>query len=232
MEQTSSLSVISGRKQERLNSGLADAISSRKYNVIMCLAIMWGFLVNAVMVEYLSVPMMNLVLKMGALGFFLAYLACAIIGILMSAKSSNPFVSFIGYNLLVLPMGVVLCVLIPGLPAQVVTKAMLLTGIVTATMTLLGLVKPEIFLGLGRTLFIALLVGIVAELIATFAFHYTGTAFDWLFVILFSGYIGYDVARSQAFPKTVDNAIDCALDIYLDIIYIFIRLLSLLSRES
>lgn len=232
MEQTSSLSVISGRKQERLNSGLADAISSRKYNVIMCLAIMWGFLVNAVMVEYISVPMMNLVLKMGALGFFLAYLACAIIGILMSAKSSNPFVSFIGYNLLVLPMGVVLCVLIPGLPAQVVTKAMLLTGIVTATMTLLGLVKPEIFLGLGRTLFIALLVGIVAELIATFAFHYTGTAFDWLFVILFSGYIGYDVARSQAFPKTVDNAIDCALDIYLDIIYIFIRLLSLLSRES
>lgn len=232
MEQTRSLSVFSGRKEERLNSGMTDAISSRKYNAIMCLTLMWGFLVNAVMVEYLSIPVMNLVVKMGGLGFFLAYLGCAIVGILLSAKSSNPFISFLGYNLLVLPMGVVLCVLIPGMPVQIVTKALLLTGIVTATMTLLGLVKPELFLGLGRTLFIALLVGIVAELVATFAFHYTGAAFDWLFVILFSGYIGYDVARSQAYPKTVDNAVDCALDIYLDIIYIFIRLLSLLSRES
>ena len=232
MEQTRSLSVFSGRKEERLNSGLADTISSRKYNVIMCLTLMWGFLVNAVMVEYLSVPVMGLVAKMGGLGFFLAYLACAIVGIVMSAKSSNPVVSFIGYNLLVLPMGVVLCCLIPGLSAAIVTKALLLTGIVTATMTLLGFVKPEIFIGLGRTLFIALIVGIIAELIATFAFHYTGAAFDWLFVILFSGYIGYDVARSQAYPKTVDNAVDCALDIYLDIIYIFIRLLSILSREN
>ena len=108
----------------------------------------------------------------------------------------------------------------------------LLTGIVTATMTLLGLVRPQIFLGLGRTLLIALLVGIVAELVATFLLHYTGTLFDWLFVILFSAYIGYDVAKSQMYPKTVDNAVDCALDIYLDIINIFIRLLALLSRRE
>ena len=34
------------------------------------------------------------------------------------------------------------------------------------------------------------------------------------------------------YPKTVDNAVDCALDIYLDIINIFIRLLALLSRRE
>ena len=85
---------------------------------------------------------------------------------------------------------------------------------------------------MGRTLFIALLVGIVAELVATFLFHYTGAAFDWIFVILFSAYIGYDVAKSQIYPKTVDNAVDCALDIYLDIINIFIRLLAILSRKD
>ena len=129
-------------------------------------------------------------------------------------------------------MGAMLCFIIPGFPAAIVTKAMLLTGIVTATMVLLGLVRPQFFLGLGRTLFIALIVGILAEVVATFLFHYTGTVFDWLFVVLFSGYIGYDIARSQAYPKTYDNAVDCALDIYLDIINIFIRILALLSRRN
>ena len=131
-----------------------------------------------------------------------------------------------------MPIGVVLCLMLPGIPVAIVTKALLLTGLVTATMTLLGLVRPQLFLGLGRTLLIALVVGILAELVATFLFHYTGSVFDWLFVILFSGYIGYDVAKSQMYPKTVDNAVDCALDIYLDIINIFIRLLALLSRKE
>ncbi|MCR5192464.1 MAG: Bax inhibitor-1 family protein, partial [Bacteroidales bacterium] len=49
---------------------------------------------------------------------------------------------------------------------------------------------------------------------------------------LFSGYIGYDVAKSQAYPKTLDNAVDSALDIYLDIINLFIRLLSILGRRE
>ena len=87
-------------------------------------------------------------------------------------------------------------------------------------------------MGLGRTLLVALIVGLLAEVVATFLLGYRGMLFDWLFVILFSGYIGYDVARSQAFPKTLDNAVDSALDIYLDIINLFIRLLSILSRNN
>jgi FtsH-binding integral membrane protein len=114
----------------------------------------------------------------------------------------------------------------------VVTKAMTLTGMVTATMMLLALIKPSFFLGLGRTLFFALIIGIVAEIVATWLLGYRGALFDWLFVILFSGYIGYDVAKSQAYPKTLDNAVDSALDIYLDIINLFIRLLSILGRRE
>ena len=49
---------------------------------------------------------------------------------------------------------------------------------------------------------------------------------------VFSLYIGFDVWRSQQFPKTVDNAVDCALDIYLDLANLFIRLLSILARKD
>jgi FtsH-binding integral membrane protein len=232
MEQTNSLSVFSTRKEERLNSGVGDQISVRRYNAVMLLTLLWGFLVNTVMVYYFAIPIMRLLSGVGPLWIFIGYFVLAIAGIAISARSTNPWISFLGYNLLVLPIGVLLCLILPGIPVAIVTKALLLTGIVTATMTLLGLVVPNVFLGMGRTLFIALIVGILAELVATFLFHYTGTAFDWLFVVLFSGYIGYDVAKSQIYPKTVDNAVDCALDIYLDIINIFIRLLALLSRKE
>lgn len=232
MEQTNSLSVFSARKEERLNSGVGDQISVRRYNAVMLLTLLWGFLVNTVMVYYSAIPIMRLLSGVGPLWIFIGYFVLAIAGIAISARSTNPWISFLGYNLLVLPIGVLLCLILPGIPVAIVTKALLLTGIVTATMTLLGLVAPNVFLGMGRTLFIALIVGILAELVATFLFHYTGTAFDWLFVVLFSGYIGYDVAKSQIYPKTVDNAVDCALDIYLDIINIFIRLLALLSRKE
>ena len=232
MEQTNSLSVFSARKEERLNSGVGDQISVRRYNAVMLLTLLWGFLVNTVMVYYFAIPIMRLLSGVGPLWIFIGYFVLAIAGIAISARSTNPWISFLGYNLLVLPIGVLLCLILPGIPVAIVTKALLLTGIVTATMTLLGLVVPNVFLGMGRTLFIALIVGILAELVATFLFHYTGTAFDWLFVVLFSGYIGYDVAKSQIYPKTVDNAVDCALDIYLDIINIFIRLLALLSRKE
>ena len=232
MEQSGSLSIFDSRKEERLNAATGDQISARKYNAVMLLTLMWGFLVNAAMVEYLAVPVMRLFSGVGPVWLFIGYFVLALAGVFLSAKSQNPWISFLGYNLLVLPIGVMLCFILPGFPVSVITKALLLTGIVTATMTLLGLVRPQIFLGLGRTLVIALLVGIVAELVATFLLHYTGTLFDWLFVILFSAYIGYDVAKSQMYPKSVDNAVDCALDIYLDIINIFIRLLALLSRRE
>jgi len=232
MSQSNALVNINARKQERLESGFADQISSRTYNAIMCGTLLWGFLVNVLMIVFFAEPIMAWAFRVNPWVIFIGYIVLAFVGIIMSAKSSNPWISFIGYNLLVVPMGVMLCLMVPGLPAAVVTKALLLTGIVTATMVLLALVKPDIFLSMGRTLFIAFVAAFVAELVATFLFHYTGSAFDWIFVILFSGYIGYDVAKSQAYPKTVDFAVDSALDIYIDVIGLFIRLLSLLSREN
>lgn len=232
MSQTNALTAFQTRKQDRIESGYADQISSRTYNAIMCGILLWGFLANVLMVAFLAAPVMNLAMRVGPLWLFVGYIVLALVGIMMSARSSSPVVSFIGFNLLVLPMGVMLCLLVPGLPVAVVTKALLLTGIVTATMVLLGIVQPNLFLSMGRTLFIAFIAAFIAELVATFLFHYNGTAFDWIFVILFSGYIGYDVAKAQIYPKTVDFAIDCALDIYIDIIGLFIRLLSLLSREN
>ena len=60
MEQSGTLSIFDSRKEERLNAATGDQISARKYNAVMLLTLMWGFLVNAAMVEYLAVPVMRL----------------------------------------------------------------------------------------------------------------------------------------------------------------------------
>ena len=54
---------------------------------------------------------------------------------------------------------------------------------------------------------------------------------DWIVALLFCGYIGYDWARANAIPNTLDNAIDSAAALYLDIINLFIRLLHIMSRR-
>ena len=55
---------------------------------------------------------------------------------------------------------------------------------------------------------------------------------DYVMVVIFAGYIGFDWAKAQAYPKTLDNAIDSAADIYVDIVNIFIRILSIMGNKK
>ena len=232
MAETSLTTYLSDRKKVRLESGEADSITTRSFNVVMCGVLAWGFLVNAAMVYFLGDMMIQVASHLKWWMLLLAYFVPTLAGVFIAVRSTNAFISFLGYNLVVLPIGLMLALILPSVPVGIVTKAMAITAMVTLTMLVLAVTVPQFFLGLGRTLLVALLVGLVAEVVATFLLGYRGMLFDWLFVILFSGYIGYDVSRSQAFPKTLDNAVDSALDIYLDVVNLFIRLLSILSRNN
>ena len=96
-------------------------------------------------------------------------------------------------------------------------------------MTALATMKPTFFLGLGRTLFIAFIATFICQIgFMLFTGRVPGM-FDAAFVLIFSGYLGYDWARAQHLPKTVDNAIDCAVALYMDIVILFLNLLRLFS---
>ena len=58
------------------------------------------------------------------------------------------------------------------------------------------------------------------------------TIIDYAVALIFCGYIGLDWCRAQQYPKTLDNAIDSAADIYLDIVNLFIRILSITGKRS
>ena len=91
-------------------------------------------------------------------------------------------------------------------------------------------VYPLLFAKLGRVLFLSLLISLIVQFV-TLIFGYAGNIFNWIFVVIFSLYIGYDWYKAQVYPKTLDNAIDSAFDLYLDIINLFLRLLQIFASS-
>jgi len=163
--------------------------------------------------------------------FLIGYLGSVFFGTWLYQSSDKPLVSFIGYNFIVVPLGLVLVRFLYFFDPSVISQAFIATGAVTLTMTMAAMAFPAFFLSLGKTLFIAFISAFVVEL---GFFLFTGRVpaiFDFIFVIIFSGYIGYDWARAQALPKTTDNAVDAAAALYVDIVILFIRLVSIMGRS-
>jgi len=73
---------------------------------------------------------------------------------------------------------------------------------------------------------------IVVELMETFFLHIHHGIIDWIVVLIFCGYIGYDWGRANNIPRTVDNAVDSAAELYMDIINLFLRILRILGRRK
>lgn len=211
-------------KAERFKSH--ENLSSNTYNLVIGACLLYGFIVNALMVKFLS----PLFMGMNPLIFLIGYFVLCLAGIFMS-RSKSPLMSFIGYNLVVVPIGALLSISLPGYDSNLILSAIIITGIVVAIMMILATLFPTIFAKLGHALFIALSVSLIAQFIAMLL-GYSGNAFNWIFVVIFSLYIGFDWYRAQQFPKSLDNAIDCVLDLYLDIINLFLRILQLLSRRN
>ena len=202
-------------------------ISNTIYNLTIGGMLLYGFIVNYIMVMTVS----NIVASISPIIFILLYLACAFAGVWIINAYDTPSMSFLGYNLIVVPVGAVLALCLPGYPAGDIMFAIILVAIITATMMIAAMTFPKIFDTLGWTLFIALSLALVVEIIALIC-GYAGNIFNWIFVIIFSLYVGYDWHKAQEESKTFDNAIDAAANLYLDLINLLLRLLNIVSKDD
>lgn len=205
-------------------------IGARAYNAILLGVLLWGLLVNVLLCVFLG----NALNAVNPLLFLLAYFGCSLAGIRIAAKSHRPLISFLGYNLVVVPFGLVISTLVSaygGVSSSLVTDAFVYTLLISVGMGAAAVIAPSLFDRLGGAL-LGCLIGLLVCEIALLIFRLNQSVTDWVAAGLFSLYIGYDIHRSQQFPKTVDNAVDCALDIYLDIANLFIRLLEIMGRRK
>ena len=199
------------------------------YNLLIGGVLLYGFIANALVV-WIGSDFFTSLASDHYILFIIGYFVLCTAGTVIAVRSTKPVASFLGYNLVVLPIGALLAITLPAFYITDILLAIVATGIVTAAMMILGATYPRFFAKLGRTLFLSLLLGWLVEFVALL-FGYEGNIFNWLFVTIFSLYIGYDWQKAQMYPKTADNAVDCALDLYLDIINLFLRILRILSRS-
>jgi len=204
-------------------------ISPSLYNLIIGLTLLWGFTTNWLMV--LNIPV-DSIANINPFIFIIGYFISCFAGIYLFRKSNTPAISFLGYNLVVVPFGLIINLIVSQYDPNIVLQAIRVTASVTVIMMILGSLYPAFFNKIIGGLSIALLCVIVVELVEIFIFKTHHGIIDWIVVLIFCGYIGYDWARANAIPKTYDNAIDSAASLYIDIINLFLRILRILGSRK
>ena len=229
MENSSTNSVgFSKVKYESAAEGTG--ISTSVYNLIMGGMILYGIIINIVM----CMTCTKLALSINPIVLFVGYLVLVIAGTFMVHRSRSTAVRFVGYNMIVVPMGLILSVVVQaygGVSSAVVMQAFLYTGIITGIMILLSIAFPKFFSKIGGML-LGCLIGMIIAYIVVWLLHIDTIIIAYFGAVLFSLYIGYDVWRSQQVPHTVGNAVASACEIYVDIVNLFLRLLEILGHSS
>jgi FtsH-binding integral membrane protein len=165
-------------------------------------------------------------------------LVFAIIGVIISAKSDNPAISFVGFMLVAVPFGLLLGPVVSLYTDASVARVLTLTTAIVVVLGVIGAVVPaslEIWRGWLFGGLLLLLGGMFfVPLMGLFGVPIGGalTALDWFGVVLFGGYVIYDLNRAMRIAYTLDNSVDAAVAIYLDFFNIFIRLLALLGEND
>lgn len=169
--------------------------------------------------------------------WLIGYLAISLPGIYLSAKSDNWLVSLLGYLMVIFATGALCGPYVALYKLDSVVQILMITIGVTVVLGVSGAIYPKSVEHWGGFLLTALLVVIFINIghifMIGFGLKPIGMRLvDWLATFLFCGFIFYDMNRATRMAYTMDNAVDSAVALYLDVINLFIRLLSLLGQRK
>ncbi|MBP3885197.1 MAG: US12 family protein [Olsenella sp.] len=218
------------RRAERMRATDGTALGEGAYNLTIGATLTAGLALTAVLTN--TLPSVFASLKVHPAVVLVVCLVLAIASCIAINKSRTPILSGVGFLALSVAMGALLAYALSVYSIRDIQTAVLVTGAITATMMLLATVFPAFFRKLGVVLAIALIADIAVGLIAAFVFHTYLGVLSWVGVVIFSLYIGYDWARAQEYPKTVNNAIVSAADVYVDIINLFLFILDVMGDSK
>lgn len=210
-------------------TSVSQSLSTRAYNVLIGLFIFMGIGVTA-LTMFVMKDSVGLI-AVHPIVFSILYLVVALVGIRFVHTSGSMLTAFLGYMLLTIPTGLLLATWVPHESADAILYAASLTVAIVGTMIILATIFPNAFLSMGRILFVSLLSFILVEAVMLIFFRGEPAFMDTICILIFTLYVGYDWAKGIKQENTVKNAMIVAIELYLDIINIFIRILSSNSRS-
>ena len=218
-------------KLQRMEKTGGAQLSRRAYNAAIGVVLGIGLLINAAMAQFLPASAFEL-MGQYPLAVFIGFIVVSIGSFFVINKSDNPAISMLGFVVLSAAFGYFVAAVVQSYTDTTVTRAFMLTAAIAIAMVVAATIVPNIFAKMGTALLAALAITLIAEVATVFITHSDPIAFDFIFVIIFALYIGYDWQKAQAYPPTLDNAVDSAADIYVDIVNLFIRLLAIFGRSK
>ena len=132
--------------------GSAHQVSERTFFGLLAFFVTYGLAGTALVADY----MMGTTFNPGTIVSLILGLAIPIAGIFVS-QSDKWFISFIGYNMVLLPFGVILGPALRETDPDLIRNVAGITAMVTVIMGASGVMFPRFYSQIGGALFIALL---------------------------------------------------------------------------
>ena len=207
-------------------------ISRRAYNALTFGIVTASFLIT--WFEY------NLIMG-GPLSFLLNSFPALIISCVLSivglivmgqGKSKQQVgLSAAGFGVFTLTFGATTALALTYYDITTIGYAFLITACISGIFLIAGIIFPEFFRRIGGVLMIGIFALLIMQLVAGLIFHVSPTWLEYVAIVLFCGFLGYDAYMMSADAPTVPNAIFYAADIFIDIVNILLRVLSLMDRD-
>lgn len=210
--------------------GYTELLTAREYNIAIGLYLLFGMAIAGIF-TYGAGDVAAPLMEVHPLAFAIIYIV-VMMGVSALAAGTNNGVLASGFYLLMCATtGVLLSTYVPDIAMNIVLAAFTGTVGILLIMTLMAGMFPQTFQSLGRTLLANLLCSIVVELVMLLFGLSTGFM-DFIVLGIFSLYIGFDWVKGQERDATLQGAVLTSIELYMDLLNIFVRLLSIMGKSK
>lgn len=220
----------------RTRTARAKQLSPRMFNLVVSGLIFLGFCVMGLGTYFTGTMTFARMMYSGsgAMGFIFGTLIGTVVGIfVMSAGASrqSTAMSLIGYALFASTFGLMSSTALIAYDLPTINTAFAATAAITVVFGALGVTFPNLFKRISGVLCGALLGLLLVEIVLAIA-GIPQTITDYLVVIVFAGFIGFDTYQATQVEPTLPNAVMAATNLFLDIINVFVRILQIVGNRD
>ena len=219
--------------QESAISG-STRLSRRGYNLLMGGLIFLGFVVVAAGAMIASSTGFLMAVLPYYLPVMIGSTIISIAGIfVLSAgmKREGLGLPLLGYAMVICSLGFTTGMVLPFYSLPSIVNAFVGTVLFTALFTLLGASFPQFFaraIGIVSGLLLGLLLVMIIGFIAGIPMGWL----DYVLLVLFAGFVGFDTYQANQAEPTAKMAIFFALNIWLDLINVFMIILRIVGGRD
>ncbi len=209
-------------------------ISRRLYNVVLTGLVVLSFVVMAACSYFTNTITFAYFVIQNPLAYMLATIGGSIVGLIcmsIGRSKENLALALVGYAVFSLTFGFTTSFALSYYSLASISMAFSATAGIMVVFGAAGIMFPQFFARIQGIICFGLLAMIVVELVLIFL-GVQQTFTDIVVVLLFCGFIGYDVYRAQADTPTLVNALWYAIELYLDIVNVLLRLLRIFGNRD